>query len=188
MTFKEYLAKRNITGYRLAKDAGVPYTTISDLLNGKTSPDNLTLANAKRIGDALGLAPEELLKFESPLMVPFRHFRNNVLHDLKRLGDIEFANKILKERQIDSYYKNGMTEYALYLLILTDYVLSLNNIEREDHKYRKLSETVLEKPLFVGGDSIHFKSVEDAEKQLGISIIPAFREHNIIEGDIHNVV
>ena len=37
MTLKEQIARHNTTMYRLAKDSGVPYSTINDICTGKTS-------------------------------------------------------------------------------------------------------------------------------------------------------
>ena len=45
----------------------------------------------------------------------------------------------------------------------------------------------LNKPFFVGSELVEFDSIEDAEKEMNITVLPEFKKYNIIEEDIHNV-
>ena len=40
MTLKEQISRHNTTMYRLAKDSGVPYSTINDICTGKSRIEN----------------------------------------------------------------------------------------------------------------------------------------------------
>ena len=187
MNFKELLIDKKITGYALSKNTGIPYTTISDLINGKTVIQNVSLKHALAIADCLNIDILELSKIETVPFVEFRYFRNNVLHDLKRLGFKDFIYKIIKEKQIDYYYKNNGKEYAYYLLALMDYLCNKNDFPKYEKRYNGFRKEHLDSPFFVGSNIIQFSSIDEAEKELKIQTIPEFRKYNIIEGDVFNV-
>lgn len=119
--------------------------------------------------------------------VPFRYFRNNTLRELKRLGTIDFINKIIKDKVIDYYWKQNDKEKTFYLLGLINYLLRVNNLDKNIQPYETLNNKKLATPLFVGSDLMSFDSVEEAEQQLGIKAIPEFKKFNIIEEDVFNV-
>ena len=187
MTFKELLEHKKISGYLLSKKTGIPYTTINDLINGRTIIQNTSLKYALLIAECLNIDIKELNNIDSYSPIEFRYFRNNLLSDLKREGEIEFANKIIKDKEIDFYYKNHAKEYAYYLLALLDYLYNKNNIPIYQKRYNELRKQKLDRPFFVGSNLISFDTLEDAEDKLGITIIPEFGKYNIIEEDIYNV-
>ena len=187
MTFKELLNKKKISGYSLSKNTGIPYTTINDLINGKTIIQNISLKNALLIADFLNVDVSSLAKLETQPFVEFRYFRNNVLTELKNVGFDRFLTEIIKNKEIDFYYKNKGWQYAYYLLALIDYLCRINNRPIYDARYNELRKNKLTNPFFVGSDLIRFDSVEQAEKDLGIEIIPEFKKYNIIEHNVFNV-
>lgn len=187
MNFKDLLLEKNVTGYALAKTTNIPYTTISDLINGKTSIQNVSLKHAISISKYLKVNVETLAKLESPKLVDFRYFRNNVLSALKREGSQRFIQQVIKKKEIDYYYKNNGKEYAFYLLALIDYLCRINKNPIYDIRYNELRKEKLKKPFFVGSDLISFTSIDDAEKKLGIVVIDEFKRFNLIEGDVFNV-
>ena len=184
MEFKTCLESKGLTAYRLSKETGIPYSCIADLCTNKTATKNLTLEKACAIAAVLGLQPVDLLSLKPDLGLPLRYFRNNVLHHLKAVGDEEFIEEVLRKREIDMYYKNGDLAKALYVLALVDYLCIVHRRDICQTRYNFIRKTRLDKPCFVGGNSIGFKSIEDAEKALGIPIIPEFAKYNIIEVDI----
>ena len=60
--FRDLLKRKSITAYRLAKQSGVPYTTVSDLCCGKTKIEKCTAETVYRIAKALDMTVEELLE------------------------------------------------------------------------------------------------------------------------------
>ena len=60
--FRDLLNKKNITAYRLSKESGVPYATISDLCCGKTKLEKCTAETVYRLAKALDMTMEEMLK------------------------------------------------------------------------------------------------------------------------------
>ena len=187
MIFKELLEKKNITGYALSKNTGIPYTTINDLINGKTVIQNISLKHAVAISECLDVDLLSLNKLETMSFPDFRYFRNNVLHDLKRLGPKDFVYKITREKLIDYYYKNDGKPYAYYLLALIDYLCNLFQIPKYERRYNELRLEKLEHPFFVGSKIINFNSIEEAEKELKMKVIPEFKKFNIIEVEVFNV-
>ena len=187
MKFVELLNDKNVSGYALAKNTGIPYTTINDLINCKTVIQNVSLKYALLIADYLGVDVRELNNLSCYSPIKFRYFRNNTLMSLKNDGEINFAHNIFKSKEIDFYYKNNAKPYAFYLLALVDYLYKKNNLQINKKRYNQLRQEKLEKPFFVGSDMIVFNSIEEAEKQLNITVIPEFKKYNIIEDDIYNV-
>lgn len=58
------LKERGLSIYWLSKASGVPYTTVSLLCRGKTSPERCDAGTVLRIAKALGVTVEELLRVE----------------------------------------------------------------------------------------------------------------------------
>ena len=187
MDLRTFLKDKNITGYGLSKGTSIPYTTINDLINGKTKVSNISLKYAVSIADYLHLEIHELLKLDNVEFEDFRYFRNNTLHELKREGNTLFVEKVIKDKRIDYYYKHDGIEYALYLLALLDYLCRIDNKSIYERRYNTLRKEKLKNTFYIGSDLIHFESIEDAEKELGIKVIPEFKKYNIIEENVFNV-
>lgn len=60
MGLKEELLTRGVTAYRVSKDAGIPYSTLCDLVNGKTDIDNASVKTLARLSSYLGLTMDAL--------------------------------------------------------------------------------------------------------------------------------
>ena len=72
-------------------------------------------------------------------------------------------------------------------------LISLENIE---HIFRDFAKILKKKNrtnglscelIVVGGDSIQFNSIEEAEETLQIKVIPEFAQFNFIEDNVFNV-
>lgn len=187
MTLKQVLNNKKISAYTLAKETKIPYSTICDLVNGKTSIQNISLKYGLSIADYLKMDPKDLLKLTTVELIDFRYFRNNLLHDLKRTDPSVFVNRLISRKEIDFCVKNNGLDRALYLLALIDYLCRQYQIEINPNRYSTLRKEKLDKPLFPGSELVHFDTIEDAERQLGITVLPEFRAFNIIEEDVWNV-
>ena len=187
MTFKELLESKKMTGYGLSKNTGIPYTTINDLINGKTIIQNVSLKHALLISDALDINIRDLNKLTTYLPIEFRYFRNNLLGKLKRNDQMEFVKEVIRKKEIDFYYKNNAKEYAYYLLALIDYLCRKHNKQIHTERYNEIRNERLDKPFFVGSNLISFKTINEAEERLKIKVIPEFKKFNIIEEDVFNV-
>ena len=187
MTFKRLLSNHNISGYSLSKITHIPYMTINDLINGKTKVENISLKHAYEISKCLDINITDLLRLDSISLPQFRYFRNNVLMELRSFGYETFINTVIKNKQIDYYYKNNGEEYAFYLLALIDYLCRIHNMPLYSDRYNSLRKQKLKNAFFVGSDIIKFDSIEDAESKLKIKGIPEFKKYNIIEENVFNV-
>ena len=187
MTFKELIKQKNITSYQLAKATDIPYTTINDLLNGKTCMGNIRLKHALAIASVLDVDINLLIGLDTIEVEEFRYFRNNTLMELKRKGYQEFITWVISTRMIDYYYKNNKREYAYYLLALIDYLSKQNNLPIYISRYNNIRKEKLDKPFFVGSDLYSFDTFEAATNELHITPIDEFKKYNLIEGDITNV-
>lgn len=55
---------RNMSRYRLSKESGVPWATLSDICTGKTRMDRCSAGTMLKLSQALGISLEELLQLE----------------------------------------------------------------------------------------------------------------------------
>ena len=60
MIIEELIVKRNITKYKLAVQAGIPHTTLSDICSGKTRIEKCSAETVYKLAKALNV-PMELL-------------------------------------------------------------------------------------------------------------------------------
>ncbi len=188
MTLKEQIANHNTTMYRLAKDSGVPYSTINDICTGKSRIENASAGTVYKLAKALGITADELIapSFERPA---FGIFKGNVCHALKEQGDIRFIIQTLESGEIRKLFNKGWYEESLYLLAMLDYVSRVNNVpvcsDYADIRATKLDRTVY--PSSVLMLSKVLKSDEPKAKARK-EAIPEFMRFNIVEADVRNVV
>ena len=58
MIIEDLLEKRNITKYRLAVQAGIPHTTLTDICSGKTRLEKCSAETVYKLAKALGVSME----------------------------------------------------------------------------------------------------------------------------------
>lgn len=128
MTINEYMEKKQLTQYRLAKESGLAYTTIHDICNGKAQLEKCSAETIYYISKVLGISMESLIEPYLDKRCDFTLFRSNTCHKLKELGDIDFVIEVLEKDEIRWYYKKQWYRESLYLLAMLDYVSRENNI------------------------------------------------------------
>ena len=57
---KALMDKKNISAYALAKKAGIPYSSLSDIISGKTDIQNISSGNLYKLATVLGVSMEQL--------------------------------------------------------------------------------------------------------------------------------
>ena len=189
MTIQEALQSRNMSIYKLAKTSGVPYTTTHDLVNGKAQLEKCSAETVYRIAHTLNLSMEELLEPCFVKRSSFENFKSAICHQLKGTGDLDFIAGLLEGQEIRRYYERKWYPECLYLLALLDYLSRKNNIPLcED--YDDLRRCRLEKPVYPAGIlAISAASGSDtALKQAAAAAIPEFKQFNIMECEVRNVV
>ena len=189
MTVREILKQKNMSIYRLAKASGVPYATVNDLCNGRARLEKCSAETIYRIAQALDVSMEEILAPCFIQRASFENFKSAVCHRVKEMGDIDFIIDILGSQEILTYYERKWYPECLYLLAMLDYLSHENDIPLCD-EYDDLRNYRLEKPLFPAGilalaaasksDAVLFEAERTA--------IPEFKQFNIIENEVRDVI
>lgn len=189
MTFGRILKTRNISAYRLSKDSNVPYMTINDLINNKTSLTKCNAETVYKIAKVLNTSVEELLEPYMRNRPTFDLFKSNVCHKLKELGDIDFVANLLDSDEITDYYNLEWYPECLYLLAMLDYISRINNIPQcsdyDSMRTLKLSSVVF--PSSILALDVATNS-DNAKNEAWEKSIPEFKRFNIIENEVRNIV
>lgn len=120
---------------------------------------------------------------------PFEVFKNTVCHYVKDMGDLDFITAILESDEICKLYKKGWYPETLYLLAMLDYLSRINDIPICT-RYNDLRKSKLERPVYPVGVLL-YSEVLHSDEPLRIAeetAIPEFRQFNLIESDVRNVV
>lgn len=64
-TIEDVMRERGLTRYRLSKDSGIPWATLSDICTGRTDLRRCTVDTALKLSRALGMTIEEALDLET---------------------------------------------------------------------------------------------------------------------------
>ncbi|NLZ37268.1 MAG: helix-turn-helix transcriptional regulator [Clostridiales bacterium] len=182
------LQKKNMTAYRCSKLSGVPYTTLSELLRGKTKIKNCTAETVFKLAKVLDVPMEELLSDSIEYRSAFETFKSNVCHLVKDKGDIDFIVDTLKSDDIRRYFDKKWYPEAFYLLAMVDYLSRINDIplcnNYNDIRGCTLKQTLYPRDIEFAARLSDELDLREASKR---DAIPEFLRHNIIESDIRNV-
>ena len=61
MIISDIMKKQNISKYQLSKNSGVPYTTLSDIISGKSQLEKCSADTVYKLSRELNITMEELL-------------------------------------------------------------------------------------------------------------------------------
>ncbi len=185
----QIMNEQNISVYNLSKITQIPYSTLNDLYNCKTSLSKCSAYTVYKISNALQISMEELIKDSLQPRINFNLFRSNVCHELKILGDIDFIIKTLEEDKITKYYNLKWYPESLYILAMLDYVSRINDVSL-CNKYNEVRKMKLEKTVFPSSVIALFNVLSDEKLKLRIlnESIPEFIRFNIVESEVRNVV
>lgn len=196
MKLKELIKKEHISIYALAKKSNISYSTLSDMVNGKTLLHKCSCDKVFRLAKALNVTMESLIESSIRDEIMSLHkelseydvFRGNIAYMIKSQGDLNFIADVLKNKRIDSYYKHQNFTKALYLLATVDYLSRENNIPLctayDNLRKIKFPSPVIPLSLQILSSLPSGKnSLEEARQ----NAIPEFLRHNIIEGNIRDV-
>lgn len=194
MCINRILLAKGSTKYRLSKDTGIAYATISDICSGKTLLANSSASTAYRIAKSLGISVEQLLETEimgsvyGQKRLDFDVLKSNVCHRVKDIGDLKFIIEILELNLIRKYFNMKWYPEALYLLAMVDYLSRENDLplctNYNDIRACKLSSVVYPSGIVMlsaatGDNRYKEECVREA--------IPEFLKFNIVENEVRNV-
>ncbi|MEG1718957.1 MAG: helix-turn-helix transcriptional regulator [Clostridia bacterium] len=185
----DYMQQRNITKYRLAKNTGIPYTTLTDILSGKTDLRKCNVETVYKLAKEFQITIETLISPYLETRCNFELYKSNVCHRLKRLGDTNFLINTLESNEIRKYYNLKWYPECFYLLAMVDYISRINNVplcdEYSDLRSQYLSEKIYPSSIIaISNVSDSNLAKEKAEK----NSIPEFLKFNIIESEVRNVI
>lgn len=188
MLIRERIEKDSRSLYKLAKDSGIPYSTLRDLREGKTDGTNISAVTACRLATALNLSTDELMEPYLHERINFTQYKSNVCHELKSLGDAGFIRKAITDNFVEIYFKRGWYPEALYLVAMADYLCRIHNIPTYSgfEKYRncRLDEDIYPAGIIcLDAANGNNKAKEQAHKEA----IPEFKRFGIMEGDVRDV-
>lgn len=189
MTIQSLMQKKNITKYRLSKNSGIPYTTLTDICSGKAQLEKCSAETIYKLAKELGVSMESLLAPCFEKRCSFDLFKSNVCHRLKELGDIEFIIDSLEKDDIRRYYEMHWYLESFYLLAMLDYLSRENEIpqcsEYNDLRSQRLAEPVYPSSILaIAAVTKNSSILQESHKQA----IPEFLRFNIIENEVRNVI
>lgn len=182
------LKNKNMSIYRCAKQSGVPYTTLSEVVRGKTRIEKCSAETVYRLSKVLNLSMEELLKSSLEQRVDFEIFKSNVCHRVKDGDELDFIITTLQNDEISKYWNKKWYPEAFYLLAMVDYLSRINEIpictKYDDIRSHSLKEPLYPKDVMMAQK---LNSKLDVKKKCLEEAIPEFLKFNIVESEIGNV-
>ena len=170
MYINDLLKEKNISKYRLAKESGIPQTTIMDICSGKAHIEKCSADTIYRIAKVLGVSMESLIEekmnpdFENHKRVSFDVYKSNVCHYVKDKGDIDFIIETLSKDEIRALYDRQWYAESFYLLAMVDYLSKENEYEiniKEDDEAYKLLDLLIQNKVKVEKFEIKKPSLHD---------------------------
>lgn len=180
--------------YQCSKESRVPYTTLADLVNGKTKLGRCSAETVYKLSKVFHISMEELLEnhAEDISVIPYRSnfetFKSNVCHLVKDKGDIDFIVDTLKENRIRVYWDREWYPESFYLLAMVDYLCRENDLPL-CQDYDDIRNHTMEEPIYPRDVMMAVKlNPELDEREASVeNAIPEFLRFNIVEGEIRNV-
>lgn len=151
MTLQDMLSERKLTVYQCSKYYKIPYTTLLDLVKGKTRIEKCSAETLYKLSRALRISMEEIFELVSAKEVSYRDsfevYKSNVCHRVKDSGDMDFIIEALEDDLVTRYWRLTWYAESFYMLGILDYLCRVNEIPI-CRKYEELRTKSLEKPLF----------------------------------------
>ncbi|MBR6365333.1 MAG: helix-turn-helix transcriptional regulator [Lachnospiraceae bacterium] len=160
---------------QFSKITSIPYSTLHDLCSGRKELMDCTGRTLYKLASGLNMSIDELIKGES-----FQSFRDNLHHQNKQWGSLNFLVHYLEHEDVIELWHSGQSVRALYLLAMLDTICDRQGLPLAK-EYAQLRENSLSEPMYIG-DSILDKEMA-RERAL-----PRFLKFNIYEGSIDDAV
>ena len=188
MNISYLVAENHISKYRLSQETNIPYSTISDICNGKTTLENCNAKTVYELSKFFGVSMEDLLYKNNDIRYDFEAFKSNVRHELKELGFKQFIVSVLKSDEITEYMNRKWYPEALYLLAMLDYISRENNIpictKYNVYRSAKLNDIIYPASILAEAKIMNDDSLLDECRS---SSIPEFLRFNIVESEVFDI-
>lgn len=182
------LKQKNMTIYQCAKQSGVPYTTLSEVIRGKTRLEKCSAETVFRLSEVLQISMEELVRDYVEPRTDFEIFKSNVCHRIHDMGQLDFIVHTVKEDDIRRYWNKKWYPETFYLLAALDYLSRVCEIPLCD-RYRDIRAHSLKKTLYPRDVTLAAKlhPGSDIRAKCRREAIPEFMRFNIAESEIDDV-
>ncbi len=194
MRLSSLLREKQLSVYQCAKESNVPYTTLLDIVKGKTRIEKCMAETLYKLAKTLDVSMEELLaecfreNQNTPDSRDFEIYKSNICHLVKDKGDIDFIIDTLKENKIRIYWERKWYPESFYLLAMVDYLSRENDLPL-CNDYEDIRNCALSEPLYPRDVILATKldASLDVKEQCLKEAIPEFMRFNIVESEIRNV-
>ena len=111
MELMSLLKERQLSVYQCAKESHVPYTTLSDIVKGKTRIEKCTVETIYKLARTLHVTMEELLTDffnedeNAPNLRDFEIYKSNICHLVKDKG-IQIRTYWERQWYRESFYRS----------------------------------------------------------------------------------
>lgn len=184
----ELLKRKNMSIYQCAKLSGIPYTTLSEVVRGKTRLEKCSAEIVYKLSRALDISMESLVADKIEVRLDFEIFKSNICHRLKDAGDLDFIISLLESDDIRRYWSKKWYPEAFYLLAMLDYLSRENGIPT-CNKYDDIRSQSLKSALYPRDVLMAARLCRelDRRKECLKTAIPEFLRFNIVESEVRNV-
>ena len=190
MRLSAILNEKKISTYQCSRQSNIPYTTLLELVKGKTSIEKCSAETVFRLAKALDMTMDELYTqlHSSEARAAFETFKSNVCHSVKEKGDLDFIIDTLREDEVRKYWERKWYPEAYYTLAMLDYLSRENDLPLCSN-YESIRHTALKKPVFPRDIELaaRIDPSLDVRAQAISESIPEFIRFNIVEKDVRNV-
>lgn len=182
------LKEKNMSIYQCSKSSGIPYTTLSEIVRGKTSIAKCSAEVVYKLSQVLNVSMETLIQDTLEPRLDFEIFKSNICHLVKSDNEINFIVTTLKSDQIRKYWNKKWYAEAFYILGMIDYLSRINEIplctKYNDIRSQSLKDILYPRDVLMAA-KLHPSL--DVRKQCIKEAIPEFLRFNIIEREVRNV-
>ena len=182
------LKQKNMSIYQCAKLSGIPYTTLSEVVRGKTRLEKCSVEVVYKLSKVLDISFEDLVADSVEVRSDFEIFKSNICHRVKDDGDYDFIISVLEADDIRRYWSKKWYPEAFYLLAMIDYLSRVNDIPM-CNKYDDIRSQSLKSPLYPKDVLMAAKLSPTLDRQAECrrTAIPEFMRFNIVESEVRNV-
>ena len=182
------MKEKKMTMYLCAKRSGIPFTTLSEVVRGKTRVVKCSAETVYKLSKVLNVTMEELMADSLEPRADFEIFKSNVCHFVKDTDELDFIVTTLQEDEISRYWNKKWYPEAFYLLAMVDYLSRVNEIPLCT-KYDEIRTHSLKEPLYPRDVMLAAKlnNELDVRERCRQEAIPEFLRFNIIESEVRNV-
>ena len=172
--------------YECARRSGIPYMTLSDLINHKTDFKKCSIDTLYRLCQTLEISIDAVVNsFYCVPISDFEAFRSTVCHMVKSMGELSFLLDSIKSNIVREKWNEGKYEECFYLLAMMDYLSRKNNIplvtDYDDIRMNKLLEPLFPRDVNLIDVLFPERNIKEETKK---NSIPEFSKFNIIETEI----